>query len=109
MKEKWPRVRKSWDSWDIVNGVEEGKRSEDHGCMWTDTWRGLDDHHITYSYESEYPPHSEEALNTGRQKHPSLIIVNYKLVLAMVACHLSLQGVNYELLSKLQLLTFNTL
>ena len=41
MKEKWPRVRKSWDSWDIVNGVEEGKRLEDHGCMWTDTWRGL--------------------------------------------------------------------
>ena len=50
--------------------------------------------------------HSEEALNTEQTKCPSLIIVNCKLVLAMVACHLPLQGVNYELL---QLLTFNTL
>ena len=37
LKDKWPRVRISWESWDIVNGVAEGERLEDHGCMWTDT------------------------------------------------------------------------
>ena len=41
LKDKWPRVRKSWESWDIVNGVVEGERLEDHGCMWTDTWGAL--------------------------------------------------------------------
>lgn len=62
-------------------------------------------HHIIFCRKL-ISSHSE---GTKHRQTKHNLIVNYKLVLAMVACHLSLQGVNYELLSKLQLLTFNTL
>ena len=102
MKEKWPRVRISWESWDIVNGVVEGKRLEDHGCMWTDMWWGLT---TTMSYVNMRVsiPSLRRGTEHGADRMPQ---THYcQLQVAMVACHLPLQGLNYELL---QLLTFNT-
>ena len=101
MKEKWPRVRKSWDSWDIVNGVEEGKRLEDHGCMWTDTWRGL-----TTTMSHVHTRVSILSLRRGTKHGADKTPQPHHCQLQVGTCHLPLQGVNYELL---QLLTFNTL